>query len=115
MRGIFSSPLVPSGLHPLMPNGLQMRKRGTTSRGGGWTEQEKFAVWSKGIIVAGYDPNRYRQDVYGKWMDYILHGDTSQPMGWEIDHIRAVANGGGDELANLQPLQWYNNRIKGDK
>jgi hypothetical protein len=25
-----------------------------------------------------------------------------------------VAKGGSDDLANLQPLQWQNNRTKGD-
>jgi len=35
-------------------------------------------------------------------------------MGWEVDHIRPVSHDGGDDLANLQPLQWKNNRCKGD-
>ena len=32
----------------------------------------------------------------------------------EIDHIKPVSQDGGDELSNLQPLQWENNRHKGD-
>ncbi len=39
---------------------------------------------------------------------------TQNGNGWEIDHIKPVAKGGGDELSNLQPLQWQNNRKKGD-
>ena len=35
--------------------------------------------------------------------------------GWEIDHINPVASGGGDEIGNLQPLNWKNNSAKGDK
>jgi len=32
----------------------------------------------------------------------------------EIDHIKPVAKGGGDELENLQPLYWKTNRAKSD-
>jgi 5-methylcytosine-specific restriction endonuclease McrA len=34
--------------------------------------------------------------------------------GWEIDHINPTANGGSDDLSNLQPLWWKNNRRKSD-
>ena len=115
MKSILSSPLVPSGVLPLMPSGLQLRRHGTKTKGGAWSEQEKLAVWLKASPVIGYDPNRYRMDRFGAFMDYTLHGVTSHPWGWEIDHIRAVANGGGDEVGNLQPLQWKNNRSKGEK
>ena len=36
-------------------------------------------------------------------------------FGWEIDHIKPVSKGGTDNLSNLQPLYWENNRSKGDK
>jgi len=47
-------------------------------------------------------------------MDRTKYGDTSSGHGWEIDHVYPASKGGGDELNNLQPLQWSNNRSKSD-
>lgn len=71
------------------------------------------AVWGKAVVVAGYDPNVWRKDTCGAWMRRTDYGQTTD-YGWEIDHIRPVSLGGGDELSNLQPLQWANNRHKSD-
>ena len=42
------------------------------------------------------------------------YGNRDSQYGWEIDHIRPVANGGSDEISNLRPLQWENNAAKQD-
>lgn len=78
------------------------------------SEELKLSVWAKGEIAGGYNAVFYRRDAFGAWMQYSAHGDTSSHYGWEIDHIKPLAEGGTDELANLQPLQWQNNRKKGD-
>ena len=70
------------------------------------------AVWEKAQVSAAYRP--LRVDAFGSLIWKEAYGNTNSKLGWEIDHIRPVASGGGDEIENLQPLQWENNRRKGD-
>jgi hypothetical protein len=37
---------------------------------------------------------------------------TQDSMGWENSHVYPLARGGDDELINLIPMQWQNNRNK---
>lgn len=76
--------------------------------------QTLVAVWNKGRIVSGYDPNQYRVDRYGAWIAWAEYGQTTK-YGWEVDHIVPTSKGGGDALSNLQPLHWSHNRSKSDK
>jgi 5-methylcytosine-specific restriction endonuclease McrA len=92
-----------------------MRTQNTDSSGRGFSDSVVQAVWDKGRAIDGYDPNAWRRDAYGTPMKRPDYGRTDKKNGWEVDHVYPVAAGGGDELTNMQPLQWENNRKKGDQ
>ena len=92
-----------------------MRGRNTTTTGRSFEASIILAVWGKARIVPGVDPRVRRKDCCGAWIDLSAYGDTTElGNGWEIDHVKPVSRGGSDGLFNLQPLQWQNNRAKGD-
>lgn len=79
-----------------------------------FSEEIIRAVWQKGTTVSENDPGVYRKDVCGAWIRWNHYGNRDSKYGWEIDHIKAVANGGSDSILNLRPLQWENNARKSD-
>ncbi len=78
----------------------------------GFAEEIVQEVWEKASRAEGNDPNVWRKDQCQAWIGRAHYGDRNSQYGWEIDHIRPQAEGGGDELSNLRPLQWQNNAEK---
>jgi 5-methylcytosine-specific restriction endonuclease McrA len=95
--------------------GRNPRKPNTDRSGIPWSPQQMIAVWAKATPIAGYDERIWKRDICGRSMKFDQHGNRQSETGWEIDHINPVSNGGGDEINNLQPLNWNNNAAKGDK
>lgn len=79
-----------------------------------YDHQKRSDVWHKGQPIPGVDPNVARKDSCGATIHWTHYGNRDSRYGWEVDHIKAEANGGTDDLWNLQPLQWQNNVAKGD-
>jgi len=101
-------------VQPINYTNLNSRFSGSTAKGGHFDAPTIIQVWLKASAVAGHDPANVRKDRCGAWIRYSEYGKTTD-LGWEIDHDRPVALGGGDDLSNLQPLNWQNNRAKSDK
>jgi hypothetical protein len=87
------------------------RLPGTKINGGSFDNATIEAVWQKGNTDSQYFT--FRRDMCGASMSRSKYGLTEQ-WGWEIDHIKPISQEGTDDLSNLQPLQWENNRNKAD-
>lgn len=90
---------------------IMNRQHNTTKTGGSFTDTTIEAVWRMATPIPGrpdYAKDKCGATIYRHFYGVIID------FGWEIDHKNPVSNGGLDDLGNLQPLQWKNNRGKSD-
>ena len=71
-------------------------------------------IWEKAIIIRGKNPSVWRKDKYENKIRFGSYG-TKGDYGWEIDHKNPKDKGGSNQLRNLQPLYWEENREKAAK
>ena len=93
------------------PKNVQTRLPGTTCTGQPFSPKIRQAIWDKAEPDPGFIT--FKKDSCGALIQKNKYGTQSE-HGWEIDHIKPVSQGGTDDLSNLQPMHWENNRYKGD-
>lgn len=71
-------------------------------------------VWEKGKVVENFNKDLYRKDAAGAWIFRDDYGNRESKLGWEIDHVYPIENGGEDFIENLRPMNWRNNESKGN-
>ena len=86
------------------------RRPNTDIDGKTFSEEVVEAVWQKARTMG--TSAILRVDAWGWTIVRQDYGNARSRYGWEIDHIIPVSEGGTDDLSNLQPLQWENNRRK---
>ena len=77
-----------------------------------FSKKEEQVVWEKAHPTK--KPN-IRTDICGQKIHLHQYGNTKSSQGWEIDHIKPIAEGGSHKIENLQPLLWKTNRYKSNK
>jgi hypothetical protein len=77
-----------------------------------WTEEELDIIFSKGKVSTVLSSPEYRIDDFGNIIARSAYGNTNISVGWEVDHIKPVSEGGSNSIDNLRPLSVFKNRSR---
>lgn len=78
-----------------------------------FSKEQLNKIFSKAKPIKGENLGQRRRDTFGSVIDRAAYGDTNSEFGWDVDHKKSRKKGGSNDLSNLQPLHWKNNRKKG--
>ena len=72
----------------------------------GYDREIVSRVWKFAIAVDGNDPELWRKDEFGAWIQRLEYGNRHTEFGWEICD---TSLGRGDMgIVALRPMQWLN-------
>ena len=72
----------------------------------GYEREIVARVWKFATVVGGNDPELWRKDEFGAWIQRLEYGNRHSEFGWEICDTSLGRGDGG--LAALRPMQWQN-------
>jgi|SRR5260221_1339 hypothetical protein len=71
-------------------------------------EGRKLAAWNNVPCLPGLGLVTEKRDCDGRIIRWSEYGSYSE-CGWQIDHVRPAALGGGDHVSNLRARHWRGN------
>ena len=72
----------------------------------GYDREIVSRVWKFAQVIDGNDPELWRKDEFGAWIQRLEYGNRHSEFGWEICD---TSLGRGDAgIVALRPLQWQN-------
>lgn len=72
-----------------------------------FTEEIIEAAWRNGRAVSGHDPDAWRKDQCGAWIERTAYGESAAEFGWHIQPVRPGETGSADNLRPFNCLNRY--------
>lgn len=80
----------------------------------GFTLEAIEKAWEKARMVDGFDPNMFRQDACGAWIQKDMFSQPGSMFGWGVDMILPLSMGGSPIEENIRALNYRNLMSKGN-